>query len=93
MNIKSEKVEEEIEQNGTIMTKTQILLLQQQLRQHVQLTTQHFLQTCQHPLFSSYAKGCKVTLVNFFKIKLHNETFYLGKIEKKILISKLLRIQ
>lgn len=38
-------------------------LLLQQIRQHVQLLTQHFLQTYQHPLFNNISKKCKVMLV------------------------------
>lgn len=38
-------------------------LLQQQLQQHVQLITQHFLQTYQHPRFYYYANYCKTMLV------------------------------
>lgn len=57
--------EEEVEVERTCpVTSTQRLLIQQQMRQHVQLTTQHFLQTCQHPLYSKYAKQCKVNLVS-----------------------------
>lgn len=57
--------DEEDQQSDTFMTKNQILLLQQQLRQHVQLTTQHFLQTCQHPMYGNYAKDFKTILVNY----------------------------
>lgn len=42
---------------------SQIYLLQQQLQQHVQLTTQHFLQTFQHPRYFYYAETCKTMLV------------------------------
>ncbi|XP_058117169.1 uncharacterized protein LOC131259645 [Anopheles coustani] len=41
----------------------QLQLLQQQLRMHVQLTTQHFLQTYAHPLFWESAKTFKDMLV------------------------------
>ncbi|CAH0391471.1 unnamed protein product [Bemisia tabaci] len=42
----------------------QLLLLQQQMRQHVQLTTQHFLQCYQHPELSKYADQCRNILLN-----------------------------
>ncbi|KFB37514.1 AGAP004472-PA-like protein [Anopheles sinensis] len=41
----------------------QLQLLQQQLRMHVQLTTQHFLQTYAHPMFWQSAKTFKDMLV------------------------------
>uniref|UniRef100_A0AAG5CYX5 GON-4-like protein n=1 Tax=Anopheles atroparvus TaxID=41427 RepID=A0AAG5CYX5_ANOAO len=40
-------------------TDFQLQLLQQQLRMHVQLNAQHFLQTYAHPLFWETAKTCK----------------------------------
>ncbi|KAK6643610.1 hypothetical protein RUM43_005120 [Polyplax serrata] len=60
--------DEEDQQNDTFMTKNQILLLQQQLRQHVQLTTQHFLQTCQHPMYGNYAKDFKTILASLLEL-------------------------
>lgn len=58
--------EEPEETRETIVTSSQKLLLEQQLRQHVQLTTQHFLQTCQHPMHAKKAGECKVILVSNF---------------------------
>ena len=42
----------------------QRLLLDQQLRKHVQLTTQHFLQTYAHPQLSHYAAECHGIIVS-----------------------------
>jgi hypothetical protein len=47
-----------------VMTSEQRLLLDQQMRKHVQLTTQHFLQTYAHPQLSSCASECKGVLVS-----------------------------
>nr|CAD7411697.1 unnamed protein product [Timema cristinae] len=41
------------------LTEQQRLILDQQMRKHVQLTTQHFLQTYAHPHFSHFAPKCK----------------------------------
>lgn len=46
------------------MSSEQRLLLDQQMRKHVQLTTQHFLQTYAHPQLSSCASECKGILVS-----------------------------
>jgi len=42
----------------------QRLLLDQQLRKHVQLTTQHFLQTYAHPQLSHCAAECHGIIVS-----------------------------
>jgi hypothetical protein len=42
----------------------QRLLLDQQIRKHVQLTTQHFLQTYAHPQLSHYAAECHGIIVS-----------------------------
>lgn len=47
-----------------MMSSEQRLLLDQQMRKHVQLTTQHFLQTYAHPQLSSCASECKGILVS-----------------------------
>nr|CAD7573043.1 unnamed protein product [Timema californicum] len=44
------------------LTEQQRLILDQQMRKHVQLTTQHFLQTFAHPHFSHFAPKCKELL-------------------------------
>lgn len=48
------------------MTTTQRLILAQQLRQHVQLSTQHFLQLYGHPELWALADICKQNLVNIY---------------------------
>lgn len=53
-----------------VMTAKQKLILDQQLRQHVQLCTQHFLQLYGHPELWSLAETCKQNLVN------ENSLFY-----------------
>nr|CAD7460912.1 unnamed protein product [Timema tahoe] len=45
------------------LTEQQRLILDQQMRKHVQLTTQHFLQTFAHPHFLHFAPKCKEFLV------------------------------
>ncbi|KAL0278688.1 UNVERIFIED_CONTAM: hypothetical protein PYX00_000438 [Menopon gallinae] len=62
------KEEEPEETRETIVTPSQKLLIEQQLRQHVQLTTQHFLQTCQHPMYGKYAGECKVILATLLEL-------------------------
>ncbi|KAG8327383.1 B cell differentiation [Homalodisca vitripennis] len=44
-------------------------LLGQQLRQHVQLTTQHFLQTYRHPLYHYHSSTCKSMLLTLDGLK------------------------
>lgn len=53
------------------MVPTQILLLAQQMRQHVQLTTQHFLQTYKHPTYHYYSGICRTMLV-----RIYNSSYY-----------------
>jgi hypothetical protein len=48
-----------------ILSSEQRLLLDQQMRKHVQLTTQHFLQTYAHPQLSHCASECKGILVSY----------------------------
>lgn len=48
------------------MVPTQKLLLAQQMRQHVQLMTQHFLQTYKHPVYHYYSGVCRAMLVRVF---------------------------
>ena len=43
----------------------QRLLLDQQLRKHVQLTTQHFLQAYAHPQLSHFAAECHGIIVSW----------------------------
>lgn len=57
-----ERVRQREAQRGFVPN--QMCLLAQQLRQHVQLTTQHFMQTYQHPRFDCYASICKTMLVS-----------------------------
>uniref|UniRef100_A0A182W3E1 Myb-like domain-containing protein n=1 Tax=Anopheles minimus TaxID=112268 RepID=A0A182W3E1_9DIPT len=47
------------------MNDIQMQLLQQQLRMHVQLTAQHFLQTYKHPVFHNMAKTFRNMLTEF----------------------------
>ncbi|XP_044735676.1 uncharacterized protein LOC123297912 [Chrysoperla carnea] len=42
-----------------VISKQQILLLEQQLRQHVQLLTQNFLQTYKHPIYNQFSENVK----------------------------------
>lgn len=52
------------EQSGPVLSKQQRLLFEQQLRQHVQLTTMHFLQCYKHPTLYKLASEMKNLLVN-----------------------------
>ncbi|KAK7586010.1 hypothetical protein V9T40_003886 [Parthenolecanium corni] len=47
------------EQSGPVLSKQQRLLFEQQLRQHVQLTTMHFLQCYKHPTLYKLASEMK----------------------------------
>lgn len=49
--------------NELLLSVPQRLLLDQQLRQHVQILTQQFLQSHQHPVHSEHASHCKKFLV------------------------------
>lgn len=49
--------------NSTLLSAAQRLVLDQQMRQYVQLLTQNFLQTYQHPVHGHYAPFCKEHLV------------------------------
>lgn len=46
----------------------QLLLLKQQMRQHVQLLTQNYLQFYKHPVFKEFAGEQKEFLVRFFRL-------------------------
>uniref|UniRef100_A0A1B6CB21 GON-4-like protein n=1 Tax=Clastoptera arizonana TaxID=38151 RepID=A0A1B6CB21_9HEMI len=47
-------------------TPEQQLLLSQQMRQHIQLLTQHFLQTYNHPILHRFSSKCKESLVSYW---------------------------
>lgn len=49
--------------NEVLLSPPQRLVLDQQLRQHVQILAQHFLQTYMHPVLNGYAAKCKKLLV------------------------------
>jgi len=51
------------ESNGKYFTDFQKSIYAQQIRMHIQLTTQHFLQTYSHPEFWKYANKFKLFLV------------------------------
>ncbi|KAJ0173997.1 hypothetical protein K1T71_010143 [Dendrolimus kikuchii] len=59
-------------QPGQAMTPDQILILQQQLRQHIQLATSNFLQLYVHPQYWSYAPAYKKYLDTFTDLLKHN---------------------
>lgn len=46
-----------------VLSVAQRLVLDQQMRQFVQLMTQHFLQTYEHPMLHNYSPTCKKQLV------------------------------
>lgn len=52
------------DQSGPSLSKQQRLLFEQQLRQHVQLTTMHFLQCYKHPTLFELADEMKYLLVS-----------------------------
>lgn len=54
----------ESKQTGPVLSKQQRLLFEQQLRQHVQLTTMHFLQCYKHPTLFKLAGEMKNLLVS-----------------------------
>ncbi|KAJ1530882.1 hypothetical protein ONE63_005724 [Megalurothrips usitatus] len=47
-----------------LLSATQRLVLEQQMRQYVQLMTQHFLQSYRHPIHGEYADICKEKLTS-----------------------------
>lgn len=53
----------EIRREALYITEGQILIVEQQMRQHVQLLTQNFLLTYQHPEFHNYSFKFKEYLV------------------------------
>ncbi|XP_026472577.1 uncharacterized protein LOC113376749 isoform X2 [Ctenocephalides felis] len=58
------EVIDNLDLTNSVMTTTQRLILAQQLRQHVQLSTQHFLQLYGHPELWALADICKQNLHN-----------------------------
>ena len=67
MAVKQEEQVEKREETPEQITANQIQLIEQQMRQFVQIVTQNFLQTCQHPLYKDRASECKVILVSDFR--------------------------
>nr|CAD7431732.1 unnamed protein product [Timema monikensis] len=53
------EMQQQLDPEFVRLTEQQRLILDQQMRKHVQLTTQHFLQTYAHPHFSHFAPKCK----------------------------------
>ncbi|XP_034246249.1 uncharacterized protein LOC117648120 [Thrips palmi] len=50
--------------NTVVLSFAQRHVLDQQMRQYVQLMTQHFLQTYEHPVYNDYSSICKKQLVS-----------------------------
>lgn len=82
--VKEEKLPEEY------VTIEQALLIEQQMRQHIQMLTQNFLLTYQHPELHNMALTCREYLVNlkllgdpyeYSVFKAHNLTSALNLIE------------
>jgi hypothetical protein len=64
VNMSMEKSDRSSEEEVLSFLAEQRLLLDQQLRKHVQLTTQHFLQTYAHPELSHCAAQCRGIIVS-----------------------------
>lgn len=65
-------VDVETVKTATLFSVEQMLLLQQQMRQHVQIATQHYLQTYKHPMLSEMAQNFKdflLTITEMGKFK------------------------
>lgn len=92
----AEKPEEDVKEQNQHNSKTddmnskfnlnQKLLLQQQLRQHVQLTTQHFLQTFHHPVLDYLSHPLKSYLFELRGLGFHNKNsfFNIANLESAI---------
>ncbi|CAH0551760.1 unnamed protein product [Brassicogethes aeneus] len=78
---------EEVEDGTDIMIrKNQIPLLEQQLRQHVQMLTQNFLLTYQHPEYHAESQQCKEYLMNlkFLSTGRKASIFYITNLQSAI---------
>ncbi|XP_049959852.1 GON-4-like protein isoform X1 [Schistocerca serialis cubense] len=78
--------ENETNSEQVSLTSEQRLLLDQQMREHVQFTTQNYLQTFCHPKYNVYAAECKGYLVNLSYLSGNNpkSAFYAGNLKEAL---------